>query len=35
VDCAKQQQLGGAFIWELSGDTDGGELVYALSGHLR
>jgi chitinase len=32
---AKQQSLGGAFVWELSGDTTNGELITAVSGGLR
>ncbi|GAA4257212.1 glycosyl hydrolase family 18 protein [Dactylosporangium darangshiense] len=32
---AKQQSLGGAFVWELSGDTTGGELITAVSGGLK
>jgi chitinase len=31
---AKNQGLGGAFFWELSGDTTGGELISAISGGL-
>jgi chitinase len=31
---AKNQSLGGAFFWELSGDTTGGELISAISGGL-
>ncbi|MFJ3232654.1 glycosyl hydrolase family 18 protein [Streptomyces sp. NPDC086787] len=31
---AKTQGLGGAFFWEFSGDTTGGELVNAVSGGL-
>ena len=31
---ARQQGLGGAFFWELSGDTADGELVKAVSGGL-
>ncbi|WP_018656236.1 glycosyl hydrolase family 18 protein [Actinomadura flavalba] len=31
---AKQQGLGGAFFWELSGDTGNGELIGALRGGL-
>ncbi len=27
---AREQQLGGAFFWELSGDTENGELAAAL-----
>ncbi|MGW6402869.1 glycosyl hydrolase family 18 protein [Streptomyces sp. NPDC055134] len=32
---AKSQNLGGAFFWEFSGDTAGGELVTAIDGGLR
>lgn len=32
---AKQQGLGGAFFWELSGDTTNGELISAVSSGLR
>ena len=28
---AKNQGLGGAFFWELSGDTTGGELITAMN----
>jgi chitinase len=28
---AKTQSLGGAFFWELSGDTTGGELIGAMN----
>jgi chitinase len=31
---AKSQGLGGAFFWELSGDTTGGELIGAMRGGL-
>jgi chitinase len=31
---AKNQGLGGAFFWELSGDTANGELVSAVSNGL-
>jgi chitinase len=31
---ARSQGLGGAFFWELSGDTTGGELISALRGGL-
>jgi chitinase len=31
---AKSQGLAGAFFWELSGDTPGGELIRAISGHI-
>jgi chitinase len=31
---AKNQSLGGAFFWELSGDTSGGELISAMSSGL-
>ncbi|WP_370942912.1 glycoside hydrolase family 18 protein [Amycolatopsis sp. cg5] len=31
VNYAKQQGLGGAMFWELSGDTTGGELISALA----
>jgi chitinase len=31
---AKQQNLGGAFFWEFSGDTANGELISAISGNL-
>lgn len=34
MDYAKQQGLGGAFIWELSGDTANGELMSAVSSGL-
>jgi chitinase len=30
----KSQGLGGAFFWELSGDTGNGELINALGGGL-
>ncbi|GAA3746598.1 glycosyl hydrolase family 18 protein [Plantactinospora mayteni] len=32
---AKSQGLGGAFFWELSGDTSNGELITAVSNGLR
>ncbi|MFI5913659.1 glycosyl hydrolase family 18 protein [Dactylosporangium sp. NPDC051541] len=32
---AKQQSLGGAFFWELSGDTSNGELISAVSNGLK
>lgn len=32
---ASQQGLGGAFFWELSGDTTNGELITAMSNGLR
>ena len=32
---AKNQGLGGSFVWELSGDTAGGELITALSNGLK
>jgi chitinase len=32
---AKTQSLGGAFFWELSGDTSNGELISAISNGLR
>lgn len=32
---ADQQGLGGAFFWELSGDTSNGELITAMSNGLR
>ncbi|AEE47275.1 glycosyl hydrolase family 18 protein [Cellulomonas fimi] len=32
---AKNQGLGGAFFWELSGDTSNGELITAISNGLR
>ena len=32
---AKSKGLGGAFFWELSGDTSNGELISALSSGLR
>ncbi|MDQ1289383.1 MAG: chitinase [Actinomycetota bacterium] len=35
MNYAKQQKLGGAFFWELSGDTTGGELITAVSSGLR
>jgi chitinase len=28
---AKTQGLGGAFFWEMSGDTTGGELIGAMN----
>jgi chitinase len=31
---AKNQGLGGAFFWELSGDTGGGELIGAMRSGL-
>ena len=31
---AKSQGLGGAFFWELSGDTTGGELITAMRNGL-
>ena len=34
MDYANQQGLGGAFFWELSGDTANGELISALAGGL-
>ncbi|MBN1173409.1 MAG: cellulose binding domain-containing protein [Micromonosporaceae bacterium] len=35
TDYVKQQGLGGAFLWELGGDSAEGELVAALSNGLR
>jgi chitinase len=32
---AKGQSLGGAFFWELSGDTTSGELITAVSNGLK
>jgi chitinase len=32
---ARGQGLGGAFFWELSGDTGNGELITAISGGLH
>ena len=32
---AKQQKLGGAFFWELSGDTSNGELITAIQSGLK
>ena len=32
---AKQQGLGGAFFWELSGDTSNGELITAVRNGLN
>jgi len=32
---ARSQALGGAFFWELSGDTTSGELVTAIANGLR
>ncbi|MFC4853771.1 glycoside hydrolase family 18 protein [Actinophytocola glycyrrhizae] len=32
MDYAAQQGLGGAFFWELSGDTSNGELISAMAG---
>jgi chitinase len=32
---ARNQGLGGAFFWELSGDTGNGELISALAGGLN
>ncbi|WP_407561230.1 glycoside hydrolase family 18 protein [Streptomyces sp. 184] len=34
MDYAKQQGLGGAFIWEMSGDTANGELMSAVNSGL-
>jgi chitinase len=34
MDWANQQGLGGAFFWELSGDTSNGELITAIAGGL-
>ncbi|OLB82245.1 MAG: chitinase [Actinobacteria bacterium 13_2_20CM_2_71_6] len=31
---ARSQGLGGAFFWELSGDTTGGELISAIRSHI-
>ena len=31
---AKSQGLGGAFFWELSGDTTNGELISAIKSHV-
>jgi chitinase len=31
----KSQGLGGAFFWELTGDTSNGELITAMSNGLR
>jgi chitinase len=31
---AKNQGLGGAFFWELTGDTTGGELIGAMRSGL-
>ena len=31
---AKGQGLGGAFFWELSGDTTNGELISAIRSHI-
>jgi chitinase len=31
----RQQGLGGAFFWELSGDTSNGELITAMRNGLR
>jgi len=31
---AKNQSLGGAFFWELSGDTTNGELISAIKNGL-
>ena len=31
---AKSQGLGGAFFWELSGDTGNGELISAIRSHI-
>ncbi|MCT2586402.1 glycoside hydrolase family 18 protein [Actinophytocola gossypii] len=35
MDYANQQGLGGAFFWELSGDTSNGELITAIDGGLN
>jgi len=35
MDYVKNQGLGGAFIWEFSGDTANGELAAAVAGNLR
>ncbi|MCT2592417.1 glycoside hydrolase family 18 chitinase [Streptomyces sp. N2-109] len=35
MDYAKQQGLGGAFFWELSGDTSNGELMTAIDSGLK
>ncbi|MTD53493.1 glycoside hydrolase family 18 protein [Amycolatopsis pithecellobii] len=32
IGYAREQGLGGAFVWELSGDTPGGELITAVTG---
>ncbi len=32
---AKTQSLGGAFFWELSGDTTNGELITSVSNGLK
>jgi chitinase len=34
MDYAKQQGLGGSFFWELSGDTNNGELISAIKNGL-
>lgn len=35
MDYTKQQSLGGAFFWELSGDTSNGELINAIGSGLK
>ncbi|SFJ90136.1 chitinase family 18 [Streptomyces pini] len=35
MDYAKQQKLGGAFFWEISGDTANGELITAIHNGLN
>jgi chitinase len=35
MDYAKQQGLGGAFFWELSGDTTNGEMITAVRSGLK
>ncbi|TQV87584.1 glycosyl hydrolase family 18 protein [Aliikangiella coralliicola] len=34
MDYVKQQGMGGAFFWELGGDTDNGELIKAIKDNL-
>jgi chitinase len=35
VTYARNEQLGGVFVWELSGDTADGELIAAIARALR
>jgi chitinase len=35
MDYVHQQNLGGTFFWELSGDTNGGELIKVIGDSMR